>query len=102
MTFEEYWAIVAEKTGKTVTKEQLKYYCEMAYGQGQASSVRERQKGKWIVSGYIDTCRGYVAKCPFCEEDTVGGGDFCKHCGADMREIFDDDPPMEYFENGGI
>ena len=45
-----------------------------------------RPEGKWIVSGYTDTCRGYVAKCPFCEEDTVGGGDFCKHCGADMRK----------------
>lgn len=56
MTFEEYWFIVAEKTGKTITKEQLKYYCEMAYGQGQASLVGERQHGKLIVSGYIDTC----------------------------------------------
>lgn len=36
MTFEEYWKIVDKKTGETVTKEQLKYFCEMAYGQGEA------------------------------------------------------------------
>ena len=46
-----------------------------------------RPQGEWIVSGYIDTCRGYVAKCSFCEEDTIGGGDFCKNCGAKMKGV---------------
>lgn len=44
----------------------------------------ERPTGEWIVSGYIDTCRGYVAECSVCKEVTVGGGDFCKNCGTKM------------------
>ena len=38
MTFEEYWFIVDKKTDEIVTKEQLKYFCEMAYGQGEAKA----------------------------------------------------------------
>lgn len=45
-------------------------------------------QGEWIVSGYIDTRRGYVAKCSCCKEDTVGGGNFCPNCGADMRKEY--------------
>jgi len=40
--------LLLKKTGKTITKEQLKYYCEIAYGQGQASLVGERRHGKWV------------------------------------------------------
>jgi len=63
------------------------FYAE-AYQTGyeEAKKEFERPKGEWIVSGYIDTCRGYVAKCSCCKEDTVGGGNFCPNCGADMRE----------------
>jgi len=36
MTFERFWAtVVKNKTDKTITKKQLKYYCEKAYEQGQ-------------------------------------------------------------------
>ena len=42
-------------------------------------------KGEWIISKFVDTRRGYLTKCPFCKQDTVGAGNFCPNCGADMR-----------------
>lgn len=103
MTFEEYWFIVAEKTGKTVTKEQLKYYCEIAYGQGQASVINndfnifkeavkefdrlrgeeeEIQTGEWIGNelGQCSIC-GHKG----CASDIWNGCNdktYCPNCGA--------------------
>lgn len=45
----------------------------------------ERPQGEWIISEYVDTRRGFITKCPFCKTDTIGGGNFCSYCGADMR-----------------
>ena len=41
MTFETYWNIIDKKTGSIVTKEELKYFCDIAYGQGQAQAYAE-------------------------------------------------------------
>jgi hypothetical protein len=41
MTFETYWSIIDKKTNSIVTKEELKYYCDVAYGQGQAQAYSE-------------------------------------------------------------
>ena len=65
-------------TKDDMTREYLKGY-------NDSKDMNGRPQGEWIVSGYIDTCRGYVAKCSCCKEDTVGGGNFCPNCGEDMR-----------------
>ena len=48
--------------------------------------LSERPQGEWIISEYVDTRRGFITKCPFCKTDTIGGGNFCPNCGADMRK----------------
>lgn len=64
----------------------------VAYLKGRRQGQSEgRPQGEWIVSEYIDTCRGYVAKCSFCKEDTVGGGAFCPNCGAKMGKEKNDE-----------
>ena len=47
------------------------------------------KKNKWIISKYVDTRRGFITKCPFCKNDTIGGGNFCSNCGKSMTESED-------------
>ncbi len=49
-------------------------------------ALEERPQGEWIISEYVDTRRGFITKCPFCKTDTIGGGNFCPNCGANMRK----------------
>lgn len=54
-----------------------------------------RPQGEWKLHGMIYYCS-------VCGHDyEQGGNNFCGNCGADMRGDCDN-PPMEYFENGGI
>ena len=51
--------------------------------------IEERIKAHWIRTGDYYTgayeSLEYV-KCSHCNEDSLEEGDFCPHCGADMRE----------------
>ena len=38
--------------------------------------------------------------CGACKKKVIGGDEYCSHCGC--RLDWDEDIPMEYFENGGI
>lgn len=52
--------------------------------------VTQKQKtGHWIDEGiYADGCNAHAYRCSECGEHIIGYelGDFCKFCGADMRE----------------
>ena len=38
--------------------------------------------------------------CGACKKKVIGGDEYCSHCGC--RLDWNEDIPMEYFENGGI
>ena len=38
--------------------------------------------------------------CSACKKKVIGGDEYCSHCGC--RLDWNEDIPMEYFENGGI
>lgn len=73
--------------------------------QTPASDVVERKNGSWRHYEGELTC----SECAVTIYDDIMSllGDdvprFCPNCGANMEEDqFDDNPPMEYFESGGI
>ena len=62
-----------------------------------AADVVERKTGKWLKSAWSIRCSECGYDMPFAVRN------FCPNCGAKMEEDpFDDNPPMEYFESGGI
>ena len=48
----------------------------------------ERIRGRWIQKSQVpDTVRGYWATCSSCGRGSFGGGNFCRECGSDNREV---------------
>ena len=79
---------------------------EVIYAMNDIPSVEpERKRGEWIYDGKRG--RFPACKCSICghyenaDWTILQGVNFCPHCGADMRDEYED-IPMEYFENGGI
>ena len=52
------------------------------------SAQPEHIKGRWIhKSQALDIVRGYWATCSSCGRGSFGGGNFCRECGSDNREV---------------
>ena len=76
-----------------------------AMGSTEKSSPVERTaeviEHEMIITD-ADGCSYHRTKyiCGNCKKKVIGGDEYCSHCGS--RLDWDEDIPMEYFENGGI
>lgn len=64
----------------------------------RTAKVIEHDASITVTDGYKYHRSEYL--CSACKKKVIGGDEYCSHCGC--RLDWDEDIPMEYFENGGI
>lgn len=67
---------------KSMTREEIKDFCDMKVGNIYKNGKKRTKKGHWVIRPHVYGVT-YCSECDF--ELKIDNTNFCPNCGADMR-----------------